>query len=904
SICTSLCDKHRQIAQKELQLFAERTRNKCQEITNQLSAAQKQIKKPCENVEKLVETRAFIATVPNVVSSLQPQINDCMRRFDILEQFNFKFDRSDIRVRWTTFAWPKNINDTIQQAQTVLLEVQKDHLKELRQQQEVQPLTTTTIKRVHLISVEFVNDFNTAKIDVQDFEGLFDLQKLPMFAEKARGLQKILTELQLKTQTFNQKEVSLDVQPTDYQELTAVMKQFEPFYTLWTTAENWSKAHGRYFIQSFQETDPFQVEKEVDSLHKAFIKTLRSPSIKNNVKVSQICQGFCHQIEKFKPHMPLIVALGNDGMRDRHWETLSQKLGMELKPTPDLNLRKALNEYKLDQHIAVISKEGEKAAKEFEIEKALDKMEAQWQGVQFVVEPHKNTKTYRLSEVDVIMQQLDEHRVATQAMQFSIFKGPFETRIADWDAKLSLISEVVDEWLVVQRNWLHLQPIFESADIMKQLPVEGKKFNQVDRMWRQAMESVIYYIHFNLIFFFFLQRKNKMYTVQKQENICIRYNNGLLLKFKDATRTLEQVQKGLSDYLNTKRAAFARFYFLSDDELLQILSQAKDVTAVQPHIKKCFENIHKLEFDKNLQITAMLSASEERFPFVKLAKKKRLGEITLPSLFFSLLLSPLDTAINPCSLPVETWLGEVEKMMVRSLKTQLHKSLEEYNAMARTEWIKRSFGQCVLTSSQVAWTNEVEQALTEGGRKGVQNYLEKMKKEMSATVEMVRGKLDKLVRMNVGALVVLDVHNLNTVEMMCQKQVENVSDFMWISQLRYYYLKDENDKKKKTNNNNSNDSSDNDSKIIVKMVQADFPYGYEYQGNSPRLVITPLTERCYMTLMTALQLHLGGAPVGPAGTGKTETVKDLAKNVAKQCVVFNCSDSLGLHPFFFKKKKK
>jgi len=180
-----------------------------------------------------------------------------------------------------------------------------------------------------------------------------------------------------------------------------------------------------------------------------------------------------------------------------------------------------------------------------------------------------------------------------------------------------------------------------------------------------------------------------------------------------------------------------------------------------------------------------------------------------------------------------------------------------------------------LNGSQVHWTQEVEDAIKNGT---VSEYKAVLNEQINDMILLDRSTMDFSKLITLEALVVIDVHAEQVVETIEKAQVSTLTHFDWISQLRYYWLEDD---------------------CWVDNIQTHFPYGYEYLGNSSRLVITPLTDRCFMTLMGALKLNLGGAPAGPAGTGKTESVKDLAKALAKQCVVFNCQESMD-HKFVAK----
>ena len=337
----------------------------------------------------------------------------------------------------------------------------------------------------------------------------------------------------------------------------------------------------------------------------------------------------------------------------------------------------------------------------------------------------------------------------------------------------------------------------------------------------------------------------------------------LVRVFEEGTKKLDRIFKGLTDYLDMKRFQFPRFFFLSNDELLEILAETKDARAVQPFLCKCFEGIDRVNFSGAL-IDTLISSEGERVPLVH----------------------HIDTESDIHLGNTELWLKALESSMRSTLLQCLLHASETYPStnltMAnpnRNNWILNHAGQVVLTVSQLEWTKEAEQALV-GGPEAIVAYLGVLDEQLKAIAMLVRGDtVSRPDRMTLASLCVLDVHQRDVVEELRRSGVQSARAFEWTAQLRYYW-------------GTAVERGKNAAHVSVRLLKAEQIYANEYLGNSSRLVITPLTDRCYRTLMVAVELLYGGAPTGPAGTGKTETTKDLAKGVARQCIVFNCSEGL------------
>lgn len=656
-----------------------------------------------------------------------------------------------------------------------------------------------------------------------------------------------LNEFGKEAMSINIDENLLQMAVNEFPVLRAMVTAIEPVENLWKIVYFVEKNFEMWYYGAFSELNGDEVCDAIENVHKSMQRVIKG--LADNKEARQLAEKCCKKINQFKMYVPILEVVCQKALTDQHWTSISLLLDRHVNPIvcPSLcsliesgimNIVDKLNEISL------------LATKEHESRTTLIQMQSEWSEIEFTLSEYKTSGTYVLTALDDICTLLDDYILKSQGMRSTSTAATINIAILDWESKLIQMQVILETWMQVQSMWIYLEPIFSSDDIKRQMPEDGRRFTAVNCKWKQIMRSV-----FN----------------DKQVIRTTDYPN-LLEILKQACHDLESIQKGLNSYLEKKRLFFARFFFLSNDELLEILSETKDPTRVQPHMKKCFEGINTLGFEGQQIINAMNSSDGE---IVKLMRS----------------VDP-----NKANGLVELWLKEIETTMLHTVQQQSELAYDNYWNSNRKQWVLHWPSQIVQLISCAAWTKESEAAIMDNQ---LTEYHAKCTGQIADIVELVRGQLTRAHTITIEALIVLDVHACDIIKILIGKNVDSAEEFSWISQLRYYC---------------ENGTMD------VRMLSTVTSYAWEYLGNVTRLVVTPLTDRCYRTIMGAIKLNLGSAPEGPAGTGilnkylfyiigrncrsfldvaqyirftgKTETCKDLAKAVGKKCIVFNCSDGL------------
>ena len=282
---------------------------------------------------------------------------------------------------------------------------------------------------------------------------------------------------------------------------------------------------------------------------------------------------------------------------------------------------------------------------------------------------------------------------------------------------------------------------------------------------------------------------------------------------------------------------------MGDEDLLEIIGNSKEIKAVMRHFPKMFQGIstvnHENEGDS---IVGMNSREGESVAMHK----------------------PVIISEDPT---IYVWLTKLEECMQASLAMELERGVQELELLDRNsqqeefnQWIIKFPAQIAILSMQVSWSQRVETNLAEKQGQQLRLIEESIRLTLEMLAERVLTDLQGDIRKKYEQLITDLVHQRETTGALLRERVQAPTQFSWLYQMRFYFNAREKNVLEK---------------LGIKVANGTFTYGFEYMGVAEKLVQTPLTDRCYLTLTQALHWRMGGSPFGPAGTGKTESVKAL-----------------------------
>ncbi|VVC96959.1 unnamed protein product, partial [Leptidea sinapis] len=672
----------------------------------------------------------------------------------------------------------------------------------------------TRSKLAGLFASQIGNDIMALILDVNK---LRDEVLQPWLYDEKSDIEKVLEALdelseKLKECSARDKQIRewqkiFKIPPARLDTLDETINDVRLRQMLWKSSKDWHEAYNSWYELPFNTLDMDEIQNTTINYGKQF-----------------------NQLDKGLPPNKIVPECKET------INVIKEKI-LHTRFTPDMVVTlKVLEELQAFQHAEELMEVAGQASSEAGLEALLKKVEEIWAALEFPVILHKDARdVYVLGGLDEVYAAVDESNIHVSTILSSRNCGPIKSRVEEWAKNLEVFAKTL--------------VIFSAPDIQRQLPNETRLFTIVDKSWKDIMRKLA-----------------KVPLAMPAATQAKLYE-----EFVRNNEMLDQIMKCLEAYLETKRVAFPRFFFLSNDELLEILAQLEFGV-------KLPESEMEITEDGNLVEKEMSFATRDALQ-AKLAKTAKPEDLTTDIIA---MLSPEGERINlgkglKARGNVEDWLGKVEEAMFASVKRSMKYALKDYMMRPRVEWVALHPNQIVLTVSQMMWARGVHEIFDlEVPLRidtGLLAYERKCIADLNDLAALTRQDLSSLFRKVLCALITVDVHARDTITHMVEKHVQRATDFEWLKMIRYYW----------------EDEIDN---CVARMSSAMYIYGHEYLGAGGVLVITPLTDRCYLCLMGALQLDLGGAPAGPAGTGKTETTKDLAKALAIQCVVFNCSEGL------------
>ncbi|THY74507.1 dynein heavy chain [Aureobasidium pullulans] len=795
--------------------FAQRLGNRMSEVFAALQKARQELEGQSLEASSTAQAVTFITTVQQCkrkVKSWEPEVNTFRDGQKTLIRQRYQFPTDWLYVEQIDGEWTA-LNQVLDRKSKVI-EDQTDALK-------------AKIVAEDRVVAGRITEMTASWNDSKPVSGTIPPEEaVSTLAEFETGF----AQLNEQSEMVAKAKEALNLPPSADYGLASLLEEVQDFKSVWANLKMVWDGLNELREQLWTSIQPRKLRQ---SLEKLIQMTKEMPSRMRQYAAFEHVLGVLRGLLKVNP---ILSDLRSDAVKERHWIKIFKALRPSQRYSSISMTLGDIWDLQLGPSEVIIRDVITQAQGEMALEEFLRQVKDTWQNYALELVNYQN-RCRLIRGWDDLFAKCSEHLNSLQAMRHSPYYKVFEEDASSWEERLNRVHLLFDVWIDVQRQWVYLEGVFTgNVDIKTLLPMESNRFNNINTEFLAVLKKVY-----------------KSPLVLDVLNIP-----GVQKSLERLADQLNRIQKALGEYLERERVSFPRFYFVGDEDLLEIIGNSNDTLRIAKHLKKMFAGISGVVTDEEANITGITSREGEQVmlkKIVSLAKTPRVNE----------------------------WLGALETNMRETLAESFTEAFDAFEELAGQEIIDGSAleafindypGQIVVLATQACWTKWVGTALSEGGA-SLPKLFDRLVEVLRLLAASVLGDLDALYRKKCEHLITEFVHQRDTVEKLVNAGADSPTHHLWLLSMRYEYQLE----------------AELLDRVQIKMANAVLAYGFEYLGVPDRLVRTPLTDRCFLTLTQALCQRLGGSPYGPAGTGKTESVKALGVQLGRFTLVFNCDDT-------------
>ena len=559
------------------------------------------------------------------------------------------------------------------------------------------------------------------------------------------------------------------------------------------------------------------------------------PPEKASHQIASLLKG---QVTRFSRLVPALRVWTSRSLCKRHWDEIFCVLNQAPRDLNEVTIGD-LQSWAIHTVCDQLRKIEHLASSENRASEEIENMIQSWEAHSLPVclATSGGTSTFIVESFQDAESVLFDHLMRVDQLESQQVSSHNSEKLSSWKKQVISFQNCIKLWVQVQARYLRTLPFF-TTNSHEFSTGNFEIFQKADHLWREIMSAV----------------------TEGPSWKSVSEDTSLFYRLESIDQDLNRLMPLLQKYFEQARRSCTRLYFLSDDELADVLAcEYDDLSLINKYVHYLYPAVRCLEIHGlNRSLCTVISEYGDTLNLIPILPTKN---------------------VRP-----EVWLSALEQKISSALCKEINRARKTHlDSDHVSQWIEMHVEQALLVVYSIYFVCDVERALSSASF--YCNELKAISRSKDAIISQCASfhlvSMSTLTRKKLSSMIIMIKNQQSMLENMINaKIIIGVGDFEWQRYVRVHWR---------------NTASGCQEGVDVHVIHRSYAYGMEYSGNQQNMVASASLRQMLNIVGVALGMQVGAAILGPAGAGKSMSIAEMASLFGMPLFLHGCRDDSSLY---------